>query len=382
MRRKTLLTACAAILLGATSGEGWAQDAPAPGDILAGKVVAAACAACHGTDGIGREPGVPHLAGQYANYIQAGLTRYKTGDGKDERMNQIVTGLTDEDVTNVAAYYASLKPFSERPAEPGSEAVATVDPDPFAAVREATAACAGCHGEDGNTDIPGMPSLAGQNVPALMAAMKAYQEGTRTDPVMQALVAALTRSDIEDMVYFYAAMEPRRSEAPAEGDPFAGMAVTAPCVGCHGRDGNSGDPKTPRLAGLDAAYLIAAVDAYKDGSRDHSVMRDAVETLREEDVRDLAAYYAAQEPKALPIRKPLTIADWTDRCSRCHGPGGSGTDERFPILAGQDQTYLLKTIGLFHSGERANELMFAMSFMMTESDMRNLSAYYARQRKP
>lgn len=369
------------VTLLAAAGEGRAQDAPPPGDVKAGKAVAALCADCHGWDGIGREPGVPHLAGQYANYIHAGLTRYKTGDGKDERMSQVVADLSNEDMTNVAAYYSSLKPFSTRPVEPGAEAAAAVEPDPFAAVRETTAECAGCHGEDGNTDIPDMPSLAGQHVPYLITALKAYQDGTRPEPVMQAFAAPLTRSDIEDMAYFYAAMEPRRSETAAEGDPFAGLAVTAPCVGCHGLDGNSGDPKNPRLAGLDSQYLITAVNAYKDGSRDHSVMRDAVETLRDKDIKDLAAYYASKEPKALPIRKPLTVAEWTERCSRCHGPKGNSTDERFPILAGQDEAYLVKAMRLFHAGERANEMMYAMSFLMSESDIRKLAAYYARQRK-
>ncbi|HLF21049.1 MAG TPA: c-type cytochrome, partial [Aestuariivirga sp.] len=121
MRRKTLVIACTVILLGASGGEGRAQEPLPPGDTAAGKIVAAKCVACHGSDGIGREPGVPHLAGQKADYIHAGLTRYKTGDGKDERMNQAVATLADADMTNVAAYYASLKPFNERPAEPGAE---------------------------------------------------------------------------------------------------------------------------------------------------------------------------------------------------------------------------------------------------------------------
>ncbi|HSM43305.1 MAG TPA: c-type cytochrome, partial [Afifellaceae bacterium] len=184
----------------------------------------------------------------------------------------------------------------------------------------------------------------------------------------------------EDMAYFYASMEPRRSETPVEGDLLAGIAVTAPCVGCHGKDGNSGDPRNPRLAGLDSNYLVAAVTAYKDGSRDHTAMREAVETLREQDVQDQAAFYATQQPKALPIRKPLTIAEWTERCSRCHGPKGINSDERFPILAGQDEAYLIKAMRQFHTGERANDLMYAMSFHMSESDIRNLAAYYARQR--
>ena len=116
-------------------------------------------------------------------------------------------------------------------------------------------------------------------------------------------------------------MVPAAAAAPGKGDPLAGMAVAAPCAGCHGIDGNSTDPKNPRLAGLGADYLIAAINGYKDGTRKHDVMRDRVLALRDQDVRDLAAYYASKEPQALPIRKPLTLAEWTARCGRCHGAG-------------------------------------------------------------
>jgi len=380
MRRSTLLTAFTLALLAATGGEGWSQEVQPPGDVLAGKAIAALCADCHGWDGIASEPGIPHLAGQFANYIHAGLSRYKTGDGKDESMNTVVAALADDDMINLSAYYASLKPFNQRPGEPGTAAAEAAEPDPFAAVREATAECSGCHGEDGNTDIPGMPSLAGQHLTYLMDSLKAYHEGTRKEPSMQAFAEPLTRSDIEDMAYFYAALEPRRTENLGEGDAFAGIAIAARCAGCHGRDGNSGNSKNPRLAGLDADYLFLSTNAYKDGSREHGVMAEAVATLRDKDVKDLAAFYASKEPKALPMRKPLTIGEWEERCNRCHGPKGNSRDERFPILAGQNEAYLARTMKLFHGGERANEMMFAMSFLMSESDIRNLAAYYARQR--
>jgi cytochrome c553 len=51
------------------------------------------------------------------------------------------------------------------------------------------------------------------------------------------------------------------------------------------------------------------------------------------------------------------------------------------VLAGQDEAYLAKAMGLYHGGERSNELMFAMAFLMTESDIEKLAAYYAQQRK-
>jgi cytochrome c553 len=378
MRHTALAITAIGFILAGAPGTGWAQETTPPaGDIEAGKKVATTCAACHGPRGISETPGVPHLSGQHAAYILTGLGVYTNGDRKNRKMHDVGKQLSDEEKANVAAYYASLKSFSEIPH--GAAEPLPADEDPFAAVREATADCEGCHGEDGNADIPGMPSLAGQHVTYLITALKSYQDGLRKDEDMQAFVEGLGSAEIEDMAYYYAALAPKRAEPPAEGDAFAGLAVTAPCAGCHADDGNNKDPKTPRLAGLDAEYLVAAVEAYRSGDRGHDVMREAVSALRESDIKDMAAYYASKEPRALPIRKPLTIGEWAARCNRCHGPAGRSTDPRFPILAGQDETYLAKTLKLYHGGDRSSTAMQAMSFLMAESDIGKLAAYYARQ---
>jgi len=350
-------------------------------DMAAGRSIAAGCAACHGSGGVSPQAGLPHIAGQHAAYIQSVLTAYKTGARKDERMQKAAAKLSDRDIADVSAYYASLTGFNLRPKQPGATSASETDQDPFAAVRKLTAMCAGCHGEDGNSTASTNPGLAGQHDYYLITAIEAYQEATRSEPMMQALTKSLSRSQAEDIAYFYAAMVPRRAPAPAEGDPLAGMAVAAPCAGCHGVDGNSTDPKNPRLAGLSADYLIAAMNAYKDGSRKHDLMRGQVLALRDQDVKDLAAYYASKEPQALAIRKPLTLAEWNARCSRCHGSNGNSTDPRFPILAGQDESYLAKAMELYHTGERESQLMFAMSFLMSKSDIEKLAAYYTQQRK-
>lgn len=116
-------------------------------------------------------------------------------------------------------------------------------------------------------------------------------------------------------------------------------------------------------------------------SRKHDLMRNQVLALRDQDVKDLAAYYAAKEPQALAIRKPLTLGEWTARCNRCHGKDGNSTDPRFAVLAGQDEVYLTKALELYHGGERESQLMSAMSFLMSESDIKKLAAYYSLQRK-
>ena len=244
MKGKPLVIACALWL--APIGAAWsAEGEPPAGDAAAGKAVAASCAACHGANGISAEAGIPHIAGQHASYIQGMLMAYKEGTRKDDRMHQAVTELSEQQMADVAAYYAGLTGFNSRPKAPGAASAAEADQDPFAAVRKLTGMCAGCHGEDGNSEAPATPSLAGQHDNYLIAAIEAYEDGTRAEPMMHALTQALARSQVEDIAYFYAAMIPRRFGAPAKGDALAGMAVAAPCASCHGVDGNSSDPKNP-----------------------------------------------------------------------------------------------------------------------------------------
>jgi cytochrome c553 len=358
----------------------WSQEkAPQTGNTEAGRTVAVSCAVCHGMNGISSHPGTPHLAGQHAEYIKAAVMAYKNNARKDQQMQEAVRPLNEQNAVDLAAYYASLTGFNSRPKASGPKPTTAAEPE-GSKVKQKAALCSGCHGEDGNVHVAGMPSLAGQHSSYLITAIASYQEGSRAAPMMQALVKPLNQTDIEAIADFYAALEPRRTDTAAAGDPKRGAAVTVPCASCHGEDGNSTDPKTPRLAGLDALYLETSIKAYKDGTRKHDPMRLQTSGLGEQDIRDIGAFYASKEPKVLPVPKVLTLADWTERCSRCHGPDGNSSDPRFPVLAGQDETYLAKAMALYHGGERSNSLMSAMLFPMTESDIKQLAAYYAQQR--
>lgn len=85
----------------------------AVGDTAAGQAKAAACAACHGAQGKVTVPMYPNLAGQNAMYLQHALQAYKKGErngGQAEVMKAYVSGLSDDDIADLAAYYASLKP--------------------------------------------------------------------------------------------------------------------------------------------------------------------------------------------------------------------------------------------------------------------------------
>lgn len=87
------------------------------------------------------------------------------------------------------------------------------------------------------------------------------------------------------------------SLAFAEGDPEAGKKLAAGCAGCHGETGIASDPKNPNLAGQHEQALYDAMMAYKEGKRDHPVMKAALAKYSEQEVWDMAAYYANQSCK-------------------------------------------------------------------------------------
>lgn len=85
----------------------------------------------------------------------------------------------------------------------------------------------------------------------------------------------------------------------AQGDPAAGRSKAAVCAGCHGKNGISKAPLYPNIAGQKEQYLVSSLKAYRDGKRDSGnsgVMYPVVENLSNQDIRDLAAYYASLSP--------------------------------------------------------------------------------------
>lgn len=87
----------------------------------------------------------------------------------------------------------------------------------------------------------------------------------------------------------------------AAGDPAAGAEKAQTCVSCHGERGDSDNPMYPKLAGQHPSYLFQALKAYKSGQRQNQVMAGMVSGLSEQDMRDLAAFYASQADAVHPL---------------------------------------------------------------------------------
>ena len=114
----------------------------------------------------------------------------------------------------------------------------------------------------------------------------------------------------------------------------------------------SGSPATPSLAGQDAQYIADALVAYKRWLARPRHMKGLAASLDDTAMKNLAAYFAAQEPQAPNVRKPLSTAEWVERCNRCHGVNGNSTDPRFPMLASQRVEYLQKALLDYHAQTR------------------------------
>ena len=339
------------------------------------------CFSCHGEDGISDAEGKPHLAGQRTVYLYRVLKAFQSGDRPDEEHNHNKF-LNDKALISTAIYYSSLDP-AQLPviadADETVEQAAAPAEDPFLAIRGSMRKCIKCHDESGNSTRSGMANLTAQDPEYFVTSMMAYVDGSRNHKLMKKLVGKLDEDTIKAMGVYYGVQEPLQTKTQGEGDANVGRRLSEDCESCHGYDGNAKKAKMPTLAGQDAKYFIKAMTHYKDGKRQHKKMFEAVEKLSEQDMIDLATYYAAEEPRRRNVRAPLKITEWIARCERCHGIDGNSSDPRFPLLAGQNETYLTTALKSYASGARENTTMHAMADPLSAMDVERIAAYFASQ---
>jgi len=159
--------------------------------------------------------------------------------------------------------------------------------------------CTMCHGAQG-LSASDAPNLAGQYPEVVIKQLRDYKTGQRKSPVMQALAENLTRQDIDDLAAYYAYL-PRSRSAPTTydetlpalvrvGDPLRNI---APCISCHG--GVDQKLGAPWLEGMPKAYLVAQMQAFKDGTRRNdslAQMRNMVIPMTQKEIDEVATFYA------------------------------------------------------------------------------------------
>jgi cytochrome c553 len=180
-------------------------------DAERGRLLAFGCDACHGTTGLGESPAYPHIAGQDARYLYKQLHDYKDKTRKNPQMNGIAASLSEQEMADIASYYAALS--APVPDKGGGNPVAENLARRGHGSRMVPA-CMGCHGSrgKGNAGYYGMPVLAGQKAVYLSIALRQYKANDRANDVysvMRAIAGNLTDDEITALGKYYASQDPR-----------------------------------------------------------------------------------------------------------------------------------------------------------------------------
>jgi len=184
---------------------------------------------------------------------------------------------------------------------------------------------------------------------------------------------------------------PLRAEEAVTGDAETGAAKAGTCGACHGVDGNSVNPQWPSLAGQNASYIAATLQAFKDGKRADVLMSAQAAALSEQDIADLAAYFAAQNPArrtadpkfaeaGARLYRGGNIEEEISACMACHGPTGRGNaPAAYPALAGQHAAYTVKQLNDYKSGTRKSDgdsqIMRNITARLNQKEIEAVAAY-------
>jgi cytochrome c553 len=238
---------------------------------------------------------------------------------------------------------------------------------------------------DGRGLTAEIPNLTAQPAQYLIEAMHAYRDGGRLHAALQDMTTGMSEADIVNIAGFYASLpplEPIAQQATGQGDESAyieGAAVAALCEDCHGEKGISTTEGIPSLAGQQPAYLIAATQEYKSGTRGHQDKGDMLEGLGGIDIEKMAMYFAAQ---SAPVREAPSFGDpvagkaASAGCGKCHGADGISHEPMVPSLAGQEPVYLVSAIKAYRDHDRSDETPMPSR---TDEQIEDLAAYYSTQ---
>lgn len=179
----------ALVALGAACS-GLAQADEPAGDPAEGRKVAGTCRTCHGLEGYAKIPIAPHIGGEPAAYIEQQLDAFRAGTRTHEMMSVVAAGLSDKQIADVAAWYASQSTQVALPAGKSED--------------DAPELCVACHGAEGLSQLPDAPNLAGETVMYIDTQLKAFRSGKRTHEIMTEIAADLKDEEIRTLAEWYA----------------------------------------------------------------------------------------------------------------------------------------------------------------------------------
>lgn len=189
-----------------------APAALAEGNVEAGKIKAETCKGCHGIANYSNTYPtyrVPKIGGQHATYIEAALKAYRTGERQHPTMSAQASAMSDQDIADISAYFASLELSGQAESSTFGNAASGQE-------KVNAKGCVSCHGPDGISPAPQNPVLAGQYPDYLLHVLKAYKDGTRKNPIMAGMAGQLSEEDMQDLAAWFAAQQSKLKILPKD----------------------------------------------------------------------------------------------------------------------------------------------------------------------
>lgn len=178
--------------------------------------------------------------------------------------------------------------------------------------------------------------------------------------------------------------------AATKPDLAKGQATAAVCASCHTNDGSRGSPAYPILQGQHPEYLVKQLTEFKAGKRVNPIMGGMVAALSEDDMKNVAAFYASKQAKPGFAKSKDTVAlgekiyrgGIADRsipaCAGCHSPDGAGIPSQYPRLAGQHADYTEAQLVAFRGGVRKNSIpMMGVAAKLNDREIKAVADYIA-----
>ncbi len=179
------------------------------------------------------------------------------------------------------------------------------------------------------------------------------------------------------------------------GDSTKAQLIVAVCAACHGADGNSAIPANPNLAGQHPEYIYKQLLNFKPqggkvAERANPIMGGMVANLSADDMKNIAAHFAAQKSKPRAARDAALVkqgeaiyrggvaAKGVPACAACHGPNGAGMPAQFPRVAGQHADYVVTQLKAFRGGQRTNDpaqMMRGTAAKMSDQEIAAVAEY-------
>ncbi|MDE2080200.1 MAG: cytochrome c4 [Burkholderiales bacterium] len=176
--------------------------------------------------------------------------------------------------------------------------------------------------------------------------------------------------------------------APFKPDPAKGQQLATSCGACHTQDGSRGAATYPILQGQHRDYLVKQLTEFKEGKRKNAIMNGMAAALSNEDMQNIAAFYAGLKAKPGYATDKATVAlgqqiyrggiaeRHVPACAGCHSPDGAGIPAQYPRLGGQHEEYLNAQLTAFGSGARDNNpVMMTIAGRLKPDEMKAVADY-------